>query len=183
MTLIETARAFALRAHDGQTRKGVLAEPYATHVAEVAALVAGWGGDATAVAAAWLHDTVEDCGVTSGTLAQLFGAEVAGLVAELTDDKALPKPERKRLQVVRAPAKSPKAALIKLADKTSNLRSLGLSPPVRWTAARQLAYVDWAAEVVAGLPGLPAPLRAAFGDLCRDTRTAITARPEADRPA
>ena len=174
--LTETARAFALRAHEGQTRKGAAAEPYAVHVAEVAELVALWGGGPEAVAAAWLHDTVEDCGVTPEALDRRFGPRVAALVAELTDDKTLPKAERKRLQRVNAPGKSPDAALIKLADKTSNLRSLQNSPPAHWPAERQLAYVDWAADVVAVLLALPQVLRDGFAVLAEQTRQSIAAR-------
>ena len=179
-SLIETARAFALRAHEGQTRKGAAAEPYAVHVAEVAELVALWGGWPEAVAAAWLHDTVEDCGVSPEELRHRFGPEVAALVAELTDDKRLPKPERKRLQQVNAPGKSPGAALIKLADKTSNLRALQQSPPVHWDADRQLAYAEWAANVVAALPPLPQPLRDGFAELVSQTRATILLRSGAE---
>ncbi len=159
---IRAAEAFARAAHDGQTRKGAAREPYAVHLEEVAALVAAWGGDEAAVAAAWLHDTVEDCGVTGADLAARFGPQVAAVVLELTDDKALPKPERKRLQVVNAPRKSPRAALVKLADKTSNLCAILASPPVHWDRARQLAYVDWAETVVGALPRTPDNGLAAF---------------------
>lgn len=88
------------------------------------------------------------------TIAGLFGERVAGLVMEATDDKSLPKPERKRLQVEHAPNKSRDAKLLKLADKTSNLRAVAKSPPAHWPVERRRAYVAWAAAVAAGLVGV-----------------------------
>ena len=95
-------------------------------------------------------------------LEQHFGPEVAALVAEVTDDKSLPKEERKRLQITKTPGKSRRAKLLKLADKTSNLRGLMQSPPVGWTQARLRDYVVWAEEVVRSCRGLNPKLEAAF---------------------
>ena len=150
--LVARAEGFARAAHAGQTRKGAAREPYALHLEEVADFVRRHGGDDIAVAAAWLHDTVEDCGVAPVALADAFGAEVTAVVAELTDDKSLPKAERKRLQEANARKKSPRAALVKLGDKASNIRAVGMSPPVHWDDARAAAYVDWALRVAAALP-------------------------------
>jgi hypothetical protein len=72
---------------------------------------------------------------------------------EVTDDKSLPKAERKRKQVESAPKKSREAKLIKLADKTSNLRAVAHSPAPDWSVERRLEYVDWAKRVVAGIRG------------------------------
>lgn len=88
--------------------------------------------------AALLHDTVEDTDTTLDELELHFGAQVRRLVEEVTDDKTLPKLERKRLQVEHAPHSSPGAKLVKLADKLYNLRDLnrctpeGRSPPLLW---------------------------------------------------
>ena len=71
-------------------------------------------------------------------------------MSEVTDDKNLPKAERKRLQIVNAPKKSARAKIIKLADKVSNLRSVADSPPSHWPAQRRLDYVAWAKQVVSG---------------------------------
>lgn len=174
MTLIERARVFATERHDGQIRKGAAAEPYITHPQEVAALVEKWGGEETWVAAAWLHDTVEDCPPTSvAELETLFGAEIAALVAELTDDKALPKAERKALQVKNAAKKSAGAAMIKIADKCCNIRALRVSAPAGWGLERKLAYVDWANAVVGALPDLHPVALEAFNDEVRFTRAAL----------
>jgi (p)ppGpp synthase/HD superfamily hydrolase len=166
--VIAVARAldYAARQHAGQRRKGEAAEPYVNHVAEVARLVAEAteGKDAVAVVAALLHDTVEDTGVTHADLEREFGAEVAALVAEVTDDKRLPKAERKRLQVEHAPHKSARARMIKLADKTSNLRSILASPPVDWTVQRQREYFEWAGEVAQGCRGVNPTLERWFDE-------------------
>jgi (p)ppGpp synthase/HD superfamily hydrolase len=156
MSLVANAEAFARRCHAGQTRKGAAREPYITHLEEVAGLVSDWGGGEIEIAAAWLHDTVEDCPPTSvEELEAEFGLSVTIIVHQLTDDKSLPKAERKRLQVVNAPKKSKSAALVKLADKTSNVGALYHSPPAEWCRERRLEYVEWAEKVVCALPLLP----------------------------
>ena len=154
--LISRAERFARVCHEGQFRKGRAKEPYTTHLEEVATLTERWEGGANAIAAAWLHDTVEDCPpISLADLAALFGDEIAGIVAELTDDKSLPKAERKRKQVENASHKSNDASLVKLADKTSNIGAIGKSPPVDWSLERRLAYLNWANEVVERLPFTP----------------------------
>lgn len=160
---VARARAFARRAHAGQTRKDAGARPYAVHLAEVAALAGTLGAPAEVVAAAWLHDTLEDCpGVTAALLRRRFGPAIAGIVSEVTDDTTLPRAARKAAQIAAAPGKSPGAALVKLCDKLSNVRSAALTPPLGWSRRRRLDYVDWSEAVVAALPPLPEPARAAF---------------------
>jgi guanosine-3',5'-bis(diphosphate) 3'-pyrophosphohydrolase len=83
---------------------------------------------------------------------------------EVTDDKALPKEERKRRQVESAGKKSHKAKLIKLADKTSNLRTVASSPAADWSVERRLEYVAWAKAVVGGLRGTSAWLEKQFDE-------------------
>ena len=145
----------AARWHVHQRRKGIAQEPYINHLLEVASLVteATGGTDPNVVIAALLHDAVEDQGVTSETLAGEFGKHVADIVVEVTDDKSLPKGERKRRQVEAAPKKSREAKLIKLADKTSNVRAVANSPAPDWSVERRLEYIEWAKSVVAGLRG------------------------------
>lgn len=150
---VELTRAyhFAAQKHVDQRRKGAAAEPYMNHLTEVAELVAqATNGDLDVVIAAILHDTVEDTDTSIDELRAAFGPRIAGLAAEVTDDKSLPKQVRKDLQVEHAPHASWGAQIIKLADKTSNLRSLLASPPPDWPRARRDDYVDWARRVVAG---------------------------------
>jgi (p)ppGpp synthase/HD superfamily hydrolase len=128
-------------------------EPYVNHLLEVAGLVAEatGGDDVNLVIAALLHDAVEDQEVSRATIVAEFGEDVATLVMEVTDDKTLPKAQRKALQVEHAPHKSQRAALLKIADKTSNLMALASSPPADWPLQRRADYVRWARDVVAGL--------------------------------
>jgi (p)ppGpp synthase/HD superfamily hydrolase len=166
---------FAATRHVNQRRKGETAEPYINHLTEVADLVAEAtvGADLDLIIAAVLHDTVEDTATTTGELEHLFGARVAGLVAEMTDDKSLPKAERKRQQVEHARHASPEAKTIKLADKTANLRALANSPPSSWTQARRTEYLRWAREVIAGCRGVNPGLEDEF-DLAANALEAAT---------
>jgi len=162
------AANFAAQRHAGQRRKGKSQEPYVNHLLEVAGLLADAGeSDLSLLIAALLHDTVEDVGVTRQEIEAAFGADVAGLVLEVTDDKSLDKAERKRLQVEHAPHRSPRARMLKIADKISNLRSLVSSPPPDWSRQRKAEYFDWAARVVAGCRGLNARLDALFDEAHR----------------
>jgi len=131
---------------------------------EVAELVANAlpEDDTNVVIVAILHDTIEDTATTRDELKAQFGSDVASLVDELTDNKALPKQERKRLQIVNAPKKSARSALIKLADKISNLRAMVSSPPADWDDRRKKEYFDWAVQVVGGLTSANPGLKAEF---------------------
>jgi (p)ppGpp synthase/HD superfamily hydrolase len=173
--LFARALDFAARKHVHQRRKGELAEPYVNHLSDVARLLAEAtnGEDIAIVIAGLLHDTIEDTETTFAELTNEFGAEVAELVSEVTDDKTLPKAERKRLQVEMAPHKSARARLIKLADKTSNLRSMIASPPKDWSSQRKRDYIEWAERVVAGCRGVNAHLEREFDRATQRARAAL----------
>ncbi|MBS0539723.1 MAG: bifunctional (p)ppGpp synthetase/guanosine-3',5'-bis(diphosphate) 3'-pyrophosphohydrolase [Proteobacteria bacterium] len=163
---LSQAADYAARRHVAQRRKGERAEPYLNHLTEVAAMLAEAtaGSDPELVMAGLLHDTIEDTGTTRADLTAQFGADVASLVEEVTDDKSLPKDVRKRLQVEKTPGKSKRARLLKIADKTSNLRGLVASPPTGWTEQRLRDYVVWAEQVVRSCRGLNAKLEAQFDE-------------------
>lgn len=170
---IHLAQGFATAAHNGQTRKDGTT-PYITHPALVAALTQEFGGDDHAIAAAWLHDVVEDCdGFEFETLADHFPDEVVALVREMSDDKSLAKERRKELQVENAPHKSPMATRIKIADKCANLMSLAEAPPMDWPRKRRLGYIDWVEAVVAGLPNPPEAAMKRFAELVFVARAAV----------
>jgi guanosine-3',5'-bis(diphosphate) 3'-pyrophosphohydrolase len=157
---------FAALKHRRQRRKDAEASPYINHplaLARVLKLEAGVD-DVDVLVAAILHDTVEDTQTTVEELAREFGAEVAGIVAEVTDDKELPKPEKKRLQIENAPRLSQKARLVKLADKICNLRDVVDSPPAHWPMERRRAYFEWAKAVIDGLRGAHPGLEALFDE-------------------
>jgi len=115
--------------------------------------------------AAILHDTIEDTETTRAELESLFGKAVANVGAEVTDDKSLPKAERKRLQIEHAPHLSREAKLVKLADKICNVQDVAKDPPKDWPLSRRQEYFDWAKAVVDGLRGVSAPLEAKFDQL------------------
>ena len=151
--------------HAGQRRKGAKQVPYINHLLEVSELIANspeGGGDENVIAAALLHDAIEDQEITAETIAEMFNRDVAKLVLEVTDDKSLDKQVRKALQIANAPHKSPRAALIKLADKISNVTAVADDPPVHWELERRVAYVAWSRAVVRGLPPASPSLLAQF---------------------
>lgn len=158
------AALFAAQKHAGQRRKGKAGEPYINHLLEVAQLVSAAISepDPNLVIAALLHDSIEDAGVTRDELMQRYGPDVADLVAEVTDDKSLPKAERKRLQIEHAPKKSVRAQVIKLADKIANMRSILSSPPANWDHERKKQYFEWAKQVVEALSSPNPLLKAEF---------------------
>ena len=104
--------------------------------------------DAELLAAALLHDTIEDTATTEEELRKAFGTRIAGIVVELTDDKRLSKAERKRLQLDHAAQVSKDAQQLKIADKLCNLREILSSPPADWPLFRKYQYFDWAKAVV-----------------------------------
>ena len=163
-TLLLKAANFAAHRHRRQKRKGAAGDPYINHPIAVAELIAGVGRvtDVLVLAAALLHDTVEDTDAKREDIEREFGAEIAGIVAELTDDKSLPSEERKRLQVVNAPNASRRAKIVKIADKSVNVADIARDAPPDWPAKRRREYVEWALLVVAGCRGVNAALEKHF---------------------
>ena len=169
--LLEAA-SFAAKKHRYQKRKGDDAEPYVNHPLEVANLLANVGkvSDYDILIAAVLHDTVEDTETTQEELATLFGEKVSGYVLEVTDDKTLPKAERKQKQIEHAPHLSTGAKQIKLGDKISNITDVTNNPPAGWSKERRLEYVDWGEKVVNGLRGANKDLENYFDETVRKAR-------------
>jgi (p)ppGpp synthase/HD superfamily hydrolase len=123
-SVVEKARTFAIAAHEsiGQTRS--TGEPYWTHPEAVAGIVSEVSADPDLIAAAWLHDTVEDTPTKLDTLKAEFGERVAGLVDDLTNvapDKGLPREEKIRLNREHSAKASTDAKTVKLADVLHNL--------------------------------------------------------------
>ena len=146
---------FAADKHRNQRRKDVEASPYINHPIELAELLARVGGvtDLVTLQGAILHDTVEDTETTFEELEKNFGAEVREIVANVTDDKKLPKEERKRLQIEHAPHLPNNAKQVKIADKISNVLGVTQAPPADWTLERRREYLDWTEKVVMGCRG------------------------------
>jgi guanosine-3',5'-bis(diphosphate) 3'-pyrophosphohydrolase len=164
LKLLLRALEFAAHKHRDQRRKDRRASPYINHPIALATILTleGRVADPKILAAALLHDTIEDTRTSYEELKAAFGVRVAKTVLEVTDDKRLRKHTRKRLQVEHAPRLSRDAKLVKLADKICNLRDLGVHPPVGWNKRRRREYFDWAKRVIDGLRGTNRRLEAAF---------------------
>jgi guanosine-3',5'-bis(diphosphate) 3'-pyrophosphohydrolase len=149
------ALKFAAAKHALQRRKGGDDIPYINHPIEVATILSTVAEvcDAEILAAAILHDTIEDTETLENEIETAFGAHVLSLVMECTDDKSLPKERRKEAQIQSSPKKTPQAKLIKLADKISNVSDMGTTPPKTWSLQRRREYLDWTEKVVNGLRG------------------------------
>lgn len=171
------ALQFAARKHRDQRRKGGSAAPYINHLVSVTEILWRVGGvrDTDILTAAMLHDTVEDTGTTPEEIAAVFGETVRSLVMEATDDKSLPKQERKRLQIVNAPHKSPGARKIKLADKISNVTEIVQDPPKDWSYERRSEYLDWTRQVIDGLRGQNPELEAYYDATLADAKRLLEA--------
>lgn len=164
MKRILEAANYAANKHAQQRRKGIEATPYINHPLEVAHLLISVGEvyNENILVAALLHDIIEDTETQPEELAQQFGREVLAYILEVTDDKSLPKQERKRLQIANAPALSEGAKLIKLADKISNVRAVICTPPQEWPVSQQHEYVEWASVVCEGLGNINLQLQLLF---------------------
>jgi GTP diphosphokinase / guanosine-3',5'-bis(diphosphate) 3'-diphosphatase len=167
--VILSAASFAALKHRDQRRKDEAASPYINHPLELARVLSEEGGvtDLATLCAALLHDTVEDTDTTAAELEARFGAEIASIVAEVTDDKSLPKAERKRAQIEHAAHISKKAQLVKLADKICNLRDVAQSPPADWTLQRRQDYFDWGKAVINQVRGVHPQLEGVFDEAYR----------------
>ena len=164
LPLVLQALAFAADKHRDQRRKDAAASPYINHPIALANVLVREGEvtDPAVLAAALLHDTVEDTQTTPAELKTAFGPAVAAIVEEVTDDKSLPKAERKRLQIEHAATMSREAKLVKLADKICNLRDMADHPPAKWDLVRRREYFEWAKAVIDGLRGVHPRLEALF---------------------
>ena len=168
--IILEAINFATIKHHGQVRKDEHASPYITHPVSVAKAIWQIGGvrDLATLAAAILHDTIEDTDTTETEIRENFGEEISKIVLEVTDDKSLNKMERKRRQVLHAPELSQAAKLIKLGDKLINCRDILHSPPKSWDVDRRKEYIQWAADVVFEIRGANKTLENSFDETLLD---------------
>jgi GTP diphosphokinase / guanosine-3',5'-bis(diphosphate) 3'-diphosphatase len=167
MGLVLRAARFAAWKHRDQRRKGRGALPYINHPLDLAHALWFEGGvtDPVILAAALLHDTLEDTQTTVQELQGEFGERVAAIVMEVTDEPTIAWRARKKLQISRARLASIEAKQVKLADKICNLRSMISSPPNGWTVERQRAYFDWSKEVIDQLRGVNPELEQRFDQI------------------
>jgi len=164
--LILKAAHFAAQKHRNQRRKDKEVSPYINHPISVAKIISEIGNieDSEVLAAALLHDTLEDTETTVEELIDNFGERVCSLVEEVTDDKTLPRLQRKQRQIDHAKEISEGAALIKLGDKISNVTDITNTPPAGWNSHRRLEYFDWAEKVIDNCPKVNEKLENHFKD-------------------
>jgi len=173
--IILKAANFAAQKHKNQRRKDVDSSPYINHPISVAKIISIVGKiqDPEILAAALLHDTIEDTETTSQELMDNFGERVSKMVLEVTDDKNLSKIVRKQKQIEDANKLSMGAALIKLGDKISNVTDITNTPPINWNIKRRLEYFDWAEKVINNCPKVNKELENYFADLINNSRSQL----------
>jgi len=161
------ALTFAAEKHKNQRRKDEEASPYINHPISLATILLNEADikDINVLIGAVLHDTIEDTETTFEELKNEFGEKIASIVQEVSDDKSLPKEERKLKQIEHASQISHEAKLVKLADKISNLRDIIKSPPKDWTNARKSEYFAWAKKVIDQIRGTNSKLENIFDSL------------------
>ena len=174
-TLILKAAHFAAKKHRDQRRKDKHASPYIIHPISVALAIAQIGrvDDPEILAAALLHDTLEDTKTEPEELEAEFGKKVCEYVLDVTDDKTLPKDERKRRQIEHAKKISKGAALIKLGDKISNVTDVTNNPPADWDINRRKEYLDWAEKVIENCPKVNDRMENKFQEIIKQGREAL----------
>ena len=175
LTLFLQALNFSAGKHRHQRRKDVKASPYINHPIEVANILwtVGRVYDIPTIIAAILHDTLEDTDTTPEEIRANFGDDILGLVLEVSDDKNLPKQERKQKQVLHSPHLSERAKFLKLADKICNVHDIAFSPPDAWPRDRRIEYLQWAEAVIDGLRGVHESLEKYFDDTLAAARKKI----------
>ena len=173
--LLLKAAHFSAYKHRNQKRKDEEKTPYINHPIAVAKIISEIGNveDPEVLAAALLHDTIEDTKTTPEELIENFGERVCNLVQEVTDDKTLPKLERKQRQIDHAKEISKDAALIKLGDKISNVTDITNTPPTDWDSNRRLEYFEWAEKVINNCPKVNESLENHFAEVVRKGKNLI----------
>ncbi len=165
MDKIEKSKELASLRHLGQCRPNRCCELKINHIEEVAKLVEKSGGNQNEVAAAWLHDIVEDTVTTIEEIEELFGHDITQLVDGLTDPpefSSLPLDIRKHQQAQRLLSKSKEVRRVKLCDQISNVRSVINDPPLDWDNKKCLAYIEGAKKITDVCYGISDYLDALF---------------------
>lgn len=173
--IILKALRFAAEKHNDQRRRDSKSSPYINHPIQVAETLWRVGDvrDTALLVAAILHDTIEDTDVTPDEIRREFGEEVLELVLEVTDDKSLPKEVRKQLQIVNAPKKSPRAKMLKLADKICNVYDMTHFPPSNWSLLRKQEYLLWSEKVIQGVRGSNKNLEARYDEVLEEGKRSL----------
>lgn len=149
------AMLFATSHHRLQRRKSSESPAYIEHPVRVATVLQECGvDDEDIIIAALLHDTVEDTDATLEDIQEQFGHNVADIVQGCTDDKSLPKAQRKLLQIEKVRDGPAGVKLVKLSDKLDNCQEIWSAPPVGWSRERAMGYALWSSVVCEQARGL-----------------------------
>lgn len=174
LPLLFCALSFAADHHRFGRRKGEEASPYINHPIAVAAELAEVGvTDHKILAAALLHDTLEDTDATPEDLEREFGPRIRRLVEAVTDDGSLPKEQRKQAQLEQARHMETDAKLIRIADKICNVRDVGFAPAAGWSLNRRREYLDWTEHVVDRCRGHLLPLERRYDNVLAESRAQL----------
>ncbi|NJO70172.1 MAG: HD domain-containing protein [Bacteroidetes bacterium] len=178
-SLLLAAIKFASEKHMLQRRKGCENIPYINHTIKVAYILQETGGEKNAelLAAAVLHDVLEDTETTEHEIISLFGENVCHIVKEVTDDMSLTYDDRKRMQIKKAPTLSNEAKKIKIADKISNINDI-VTTPLNWSNRRKRKYVEWSQQVINGCRGINPLLDSAFDEIVESANKLLSAEKE-----
>lgn len=169
-TIFLSALEFAAEKHRYATRKDhpqgqEHGTAYINHPIQAAGLLWNTGQvrDINILAAALLHDVLEDTPTKDDEIGTLFGLKILGIVKEISDDKNLHQDVRKKNQLETAANKSFEARTVKLADKITNVMDIRLNPP-GWDKKQKLDYVNWAKMVVDKIRGTNPALEKKFDE-------------------
>jgi guanosine-3',5'-bis(diphosphate) 3'-pyrophosphohydrolase len=162
-----SALSFSATRHQDQRRKNARRTPYINHPIALLYVLAVEAGvrDKAALQGSLLHDTIEDTDTTEAELREGFGDSTTDVVVAMSDDKSLPKAERKRLQIVHAKDWSYSARLAEYADKICNMRDLTVEFPEGWTLERVQEFFDWAKAVIDQIRGTHEKLDQLFDEV------------------
>ena len=165
--IILAALGFAARKHRDQRKPDATPSNSITQPIQLAHVLGVEGNiaDEQVIAAAILHDTIEDTETTNEELRQHFGLTIAEVVGEVTNDLSISAQERKLRQLEQAPQFSRRAKLIKLAERICDLRDMADNPPPDLTTRQIQDYFDWSREVVDCMRGISPSLEAAFDEV------------------
>jgi guanosine-3',5'-bis(diphosphate) 3'-pyrophosphohydrolase len=165
--IILAALGFAAHKRRRQSKNDATAATDITQPIQIAHVLGVEGNiaDEQVIAAAILHDTIEDTETTNEELRQQFGLTIAEVVEEVTKDTSMSAQELKRHQLEQAPRISRRAKLIQLAEKICDLRDMADNPPPDLTTRQIQDYFDWSKEVVDCMRGISPSLEAAFDEV------------------
>lgn len=174
--VVQKAEEYATRAHAGQFMRNQTRDPFIEHPRKVVHLVELSGATDDELAAAWLHDIVEDTPVTLEDIEREFGLVIKELVDGLTDPphfEGNPSHLRKKWQADRVKDKSAGVKRVKIADQTVNTYGMGFTPPIGWPPEERRAYVEGAKWIVDECRGVSEYLENLFNKTYEEAMRAI----------